>query len=115
MSDDDLLLFYNQAEVMVFPSLYEGFGLPIIEAMSCGCPVITSNTTSLPEVAGKAAILVDPQNTKEISEAIIKLLSNTQLKQELIEKGLKHSQEFTWKKSVDQLVDYYYKIFYGKY
>lgn len=111
--DDDLLLFYNLAEMLVFPSLHEGFGFPVVEAMSCGCPVITSNMTSLPEIAGKAAILVDPKEPEQISQAIIKLLTNPQLKQELIDKGIKHSREFNWERSLEKLVKYYNEIYYG--
>lgn len=86
---NDLPKFLNLAELFIFPSFYEGFGMPITEAMACGCPVITSNVTACPEVAGDAAILVNPYNTEEIAEAISKILSDEKLREELKQKGLK--------------------------
>ena len=86
------------AKLFVFPSLYEGFGMPVLEAMASGVPVVTSNVASLPEVAGDAAILVDPLSEDEIFEAYKKILSDKQLQREMIEKGLEQAKKFQWKK-----------------
>ncbi len=94
--------YYNSAEALILPSLYEGFGLPVLEAMACGCPVICSNTTALPEIAGDAALYVDPKQSYDIAEKIIALLTNKQLKQKLIRKGLERNKKFTWEKCAAQ-------------
>ena len=95
--DDELPLFYNAAELFVYPSLYEGFGLPPLEAMSCATPVITSNSTSIPEVTKDCAILIDPFNKDELASSIINLLNSESLLQEYSQKGYKNSLNFTWK------------------
>lgn len=82
--------------MFAFPSLYEGFGIPVIEAFACGTPVITSNTSALPEVAGDAAILVDPYDTDQLVQALETALSDEPLRQTLISKGLKRVREFSW-------------------
>jgi len=87
------------ATALVFPSLWEGFGLPVLEAMGCGTPVITSNCASLPEVAGDAAILVNPTNTEEMANAMITLANNSDLRQKLREWGLKRASQFSWEKT----------------
>ncbi|RCJ39280.1 mannosyltransferase [Nostoc punctiforme NIES-2108] len=89
----------NQAIALVFPSLWEGFGLPVLEAMACGTPVITSNLSSLPEVAGDAAILIDPYNTGEITEAMQAVATNSELRSRLSSQGITHSQQFSWEKT----------------
>ena len=94
--DDEIVALYNGCHAFVFPSLYEGFGLPILEAMQCGAPVITSNSSSCPEVAGDATILVDPKNTQEIADAINEICENEGRRQELISRGFKRSQLFSW-------------------
>jgi len=93
---EDLVKFYNLASVFVFPSLYEGFGLPPLEAMACGTPTITSNVTSLPEVVGDSAITVDPYEVDELSNALEKVLSDKNLRQKLSEKGIERSKAFNW-------------------
>lgn len=98
------------AKLFVFPSLYEGFGMPVLEAMAAGVPVVTSNVSSLPEVAGDAAILVDPLSEDEILEAYKKILSDKQLQREMIEKGLEQAKKFQWKKSVEVLEKVYEKM-----
>lgn len=93
---DDLIKLYDAAEIFLFPSLYEGFGLPVLEAMSRGCPVITSNISSLPEVCECSAIYIDPNEPESIAGAIVELLSNTELKNKLIKCGLNQQTKFRW-------------------
>jgi len=93
---EDLVNFYNLASVFVFPSLYEGFGLPPLEAMSCGTPTITSNVTSLPEVVGDSALTVDPREVDQLANAIERVLSDKNLWQELSKKGIERSKSFSW-------------------
>lgn len=100
--DEDLPMFYSQALCFVYPSLYEGFGIPVLEAMSCGTPVICSKTSSLPEVGGDAAVYVDPKSVDSIAQALIKI-KQRQLRIKLIEKGLKQAQKFSWRKSAEKL------------
>jgi len=95
----ELAPLYTGAELFVFPTLYEGFGLPVLEAMQCGCPVITSNTSSIPEVAGDAAILLDPDDVAGLSESMEKALKNPSLRKELSRKGLQRAKFFSWEKS----------------
>jgi len=97
-----LLSYYRNAICLMFPSLYEGFGLPILEAMSCGAPVITSNVSSMKEVAGSAALLVNPYDTGAIAEAMNKLLKDEQLRERLISMGFQRAKEFSWKKCAEQ-------------
>lgn len=104
---DELSPFYNAAELFVFPSLYEGFGLPPLEAMACGCPVITSNVSSLPEVVGDAALKVNPYNVDEIAEAMKKVLSDKRLNHEMTKKGLKQCRKFSWDKCAEETVKIY--------
>jgi glycosyltransferase involved in cell wall biosynthesis len=92
----DLPAIYSLASVFLYPSLRESFGIPILEAMACGVPVITSSTSSMPEVAGDAALFIDPNNPEQLAEKTVALLNDNTLRQELIEKGLKRSQEFSW-------------------
>lgn len=106
VDDKDLSSLYSMAEIFIYPSIYEGFGLPVLEAMSCGCPTITSNRTALVEVVGDAAITVDPYDYKNLSDQINNLLINTKLRNELIEKGIKNSKRFSW----DNMADKTYKI-----
>ena len=101
-SDEDLPSFYKSAKMFVLPSLYEGFGLPILEAMQNGCPVITSNISSLPEAGGDAALYVDPENVEDIKEKMEKLLSDEGLRKEMIEKGYQQVKKFSWEKSAKE-------------
>ncbi|MDD4156763.1 MAG: glycosyltransferase family 1 protein [Candidatus Cloacimonetes bacterium] len=105
--DDIVADLYNVAEVFVYPSFYEGFGLPILEAQACGCPVITSNVSSMPEIAGDGAILVDPYSVEEISNAMSKIVSHDELRNDLIQKGYNNCKRFSWEKcSIDTLKVY---------
>ena len=97
--DDDMSALYSGADVTVFPSIYEGFGFPILEAMACECPVIVSNFGAMAEIAKDAAYLINPFDPDGIAEGIKELLSNNSLRQKLIEKGLRRSAEFSWGKS----------------
>jgi glycosyltransferase involved in cell wall biosynthesis len=107
VADQELLELYQGARVFVYPSLYEGFGLPVLEAMACGCPVVTSNAASLAEVAGDAAALVNPYSTEDIGESIVKILQNETLAGSMKEKGLKQAMKFTWAKCAQGTVDVY--------
>ena len=106
----DLPALYSAAYCCALPSLYEGFGLPILEAMACGTPVITSNISSLPEVAGDAAITVDPYNLDAITDAIKHLLDDTSLYQAYVQKGYERAKQFTWDNSARQLREIYAKL-----
>jgi glycosyltransferase involved in cell wall biosynthesis len=103
--DDDVPLFYQAADLFTFPSLYEGFGIPIIEAMASGCPVLTSTGGACPEVAGDAALLVDPHEVDEISEGIFRGLTDTKLREELRQRGSLRAREFTWERSAAQTIE----------
>lgn len=100
--DADVAALYSGALALVFPSLHEGFGFPVLEAMRCGTPVITSNTSSLPEVAADAALLVNARDTAEIARAIGRIVTDQPLREELITKGLAHAQTFTWQRAAER-------------
>lgn len=103
----DIPVLYSFAACLVFPSLYEGFGLPVLEAMACGTPVITSNVSSLPEVGGDAVRLIDPLNLDELVYAIEQVLTSEDLRQDMIQRGLKRAKSFTWERSARQLRNVY--------
>lgn len=105
VDDADLPALYSGASVFVFPSFYEGFGIPPLEAMACGVPVITANNSSLPEVVGDAAILIDANDTKQLAKEIERVLSDKKLANELTQKGLAQAAKFSWDKSAKQLID----------
>ena len=102
--DEDLPPLYGAAELFLFPSLYEGFGLPVVEAMACGCPVITSNVSSMPEIAGDAALLVDPADSGQIYESINKVLNEDDVKSALSDAGVRRSKFFSWEKSAKETI-----------
>lgn len=110
LSDDLLSAYYSSARALIYPSLYEGFGLPVLEAMACDCPVITSNVSSLPEVAGDSAMLIDPFNVQNIYDAINRLLTDDVLRNELIIKGKQHCISFSWEKTADQTMTVYHRV-----
>lgn len=103
-ADEDLPSLYKNALMFVLPSLYEGFGLPVLEAMNYGCPVITSNISSLPEAGGDAALYVDPNSVSDIVSKMEKLLNDPELRKNLIEKGYKQVEKFSWEKSAKQVL-----------
>jgi glycosyltransferase involved in cell wall biosynthesis len=105
--DGDLSALYSGARAFVFPSLYEGFGLPALEAMQCGVPVIASRTSAVPEVVGEAALTVDPADEGALSDAMRVVLSDTALAAELARLGLERSKQFTWDRTVEATVQAY--------
>jgi glycosyltransferase involved in cell wall biosynthesis len=102
--DSEVLSLYAKADVFVYPSLYEGFGLPVLEAMACGCPVITSNVSSLPEVVGDAALLIDPYDVEALARAMLTVLEDDGLKKEMSKKGIAQAQKFSWDKAGAELL-----------
>ncbi len=110
VDDDDLPSLYTHARCLAFPSLYEGFGLPILESMACGTPVLTSNISSLPEVAGDVAITLDPYDVNAISQGLKRLILNSPERDQRIVNGLNHVKQFTWRRSAEQLLAIYQGI-----
>lgn len=109
IEDEDLSAVYSGATAFIFPSLYEGFGLPPLEAMKCGTPVICSNATSLPEVVGDAGILVNPKDEDSLCQAMLNILKDDSLLQELHQKGLARAQQFSWASCAEKTIDFYQK------
>ncbi|MBF0234254.1 MAG: glycosyltransferase family 4 protein [Desulfamplus sp.] len=107
VSDSKLAALYKNAVALVYPSLYEGFGIPLLEAMACNCPVIASNTSSIPEVTGDASLLVDPMNTDEMAHAMGSLLDDDSLRKNLVERGKYRTDMFSWEKTVADTVKVY--------
>ena len=105
VDDGDLPAMYRQSALLVYPSLYEGFGLPPLEAMACGTPVIASSASSVPEAVGKAGLLIDPLDVDAWTEAIHQMFEDTVLRDELIAKGFTHSAQFTWERAAEQWLE----------
>lgn len=105
VNDTELLRLYNEATMLIFPSLHEGFGIPILEAMACGCPVVTSNVSSMPEVGGEAAFYVDPQSVTSMTRAIRKILTDAALRQRLSRKGMIQAAKFSWSKTAQKTLE----------
>jgi alpha-1,3-rhamnosyl/mannosyltransferase len=110
VAEADLPALYSAAEVFIFPSLFEGFGLPVVEAMACGTPVICSNTTALPEVAGDAAILIDPNDARGITGALERALGDGHLRAELRAKGLARATQFSWERTAARTLEIYRQV-----
>jgi glycosyltransferase involved in cell wall biosynthesis len=113
VSDLELVALYSLADVFAFPSFVEGFGVPPIEAMACGAPVIVSNTSSLPEIVGDAALLIDPHNTGELSAAITRVLQDKALQEELRQKGYERVKQYTWPVSARKMLSVYQQLHDG--
>jgi len=109
--NEDLAGLYGGAKAMVFPSLYEGFGLPVLEAMACGTVVLTSQTTSLPEVGGEAVLYVDPNKVDSITNGIEGIVINSKLRDRLLVKGIKQSQKFSWEKAAAETLQVFEKVY----
>lgn len=110
LPDEDLIALYNTATVFAMPSLYEGFGLPILEAMKCGCPVVTSKKGSLPEIAGDAVLYVDAYNAEDIAKGLEKVLKDSSLAKSLSEKGALQAKKFSWKKTAKETMEVYESV-----
>lgn len=110
LPDDQVAEFYQNADVFVYPSHYEGFGMPVLEAMTLGAPVVTSNTSSLPEVAGDAAVLVDSNDVEQLSEGILRVIRDRQFRNSLIQKGKEQAKLFSWEKTAKETLNAYRSI-----
>jgi glycosyltransferase involved in cell wall biosynthesis len=108
--DEDLPALYAEARCLAYPSLYEGIGLPVLEAMACGIPVVTSNISSMPEVAGDAALLIDPYDVDALADALRRLLTDETLRSDLIRRGSDQAAHFTWEGAAQQLRDVYRRL-----
>lgn len=110
VSTEELVQFYSAADAFVFPSFHEGFGLPILEAMACGCPVITSNCSAMPEVAGEAAILVNPHDSQSIARALHHIISDDITRRRLIERGRQRARQFSWERAAREVMRVYERV-----
>jgi glycosyltransferase involved in cell wall biosynthesis len=110
VSREELCWLYNAADLLLFPSHYEGFGFPVVEAMACGLPVVTSNVSSLPEVVGDAAITVAPTDYEGMAQAVCAVLTNEELRRTLSGKGLERAQQFSWEKAAKATFRIYQEI-----
>ena len=110
LPEETLAVLYRLSGVFVFPSLYEGFGLPPLEAMASGTPVVTSNVSSLPEVAGDAAVLVDPYDPEALADAMMRVLTDEKLRKDLRRRGLERAKQFSWEQSVRRVREIYGKV-----
>lgn len=114
VDDDEVPAFYNLAELFVFPSFYEGFGMPVLEAMACGCPVIASRTGCSPEVAGGAAALVDPYSHEEIAESMLAVLGDEDTARRMIAAGLERVKSFSWRRCAEETIDWFEALVAGE-
>jgi len=110
VAEADLPALYSGATLFVFPSLYEGFGLPVLEAMACGTPVVCSNTSSLPEIVGEAALTFDPLDVTEMAAKIEEVLHNEALREEMREKGLRQAAKFSWERTAQETLEVYREV-----
>ncbi|MEN2997709.1 MAG: glycosyltransferase family 1 protein [Brevinematia bacterium] len=110
ISDDETVRLYNESDFFIFPSIYEGFGLPLLEAMACGCPIIASNRSSIPEVCGDSALFFEAENPNELAEKILLLARNPEIKAHLRTKGLERVKNFSWTTSAEKYVELFKKL-----
>jgi len=106
----DLAYYYSSALLLAYPSLYEGFGLPPVEAMACGCPVVTSDNSSLPEIMGDAGIMVNPYDTDSLAQAMREVLTDSKLRNDMVSKGLKQVKKFSWDRAAIETQEVYEKV-----
>jgi glycosyltransferase involved in cell wall biosynthesis len=109
-NDEDLVALYNLAMLFVFPSTFEGFGFPPLEAMACGCPVLCSNRCSLPEVVNDAAVLFEPEDTLHLANLMQELLLSSQLLSDLAKKGIERAKFFSWEKAAQETIAVYKEL-----
>lgn len=110
LSEDELPLLYSSAQLLLYPSFYEGFGLPIVESMACGIPVITSNVSSMPEVGGEAALYIDPYDVSDIKDKLKMVMEDSKLRENLIKKGFNQAMKFSWEKAAKETIGVYNMI-----
>ena len=113
VTDDDLVALYNAAELLIYPSLYEGFGLPVLEAMKCGTPVITSPSGSIPEISGDAAVMVNPLDVDEIAAAMKRVTTDKVLHRHLVAKGKTQAEKFSWQRTAEKTSEIYRNVMAG--
>ena len=106
----DLPAIYSSADIFVYPSFYEGFGIPLLESMACGTPVMTSDISSMPEVVGDVALLFDPYSVEDIAEKILKLARDNSMRNILSEEGIERAKKFSWEKSARKILNIYKKV-----
>ena len=111
--EEEKPLFYSASTLFVFPSVYEGFGLPPLEAMACGAPVLCSNASSLPEVVGEAGYLFDPHNEHELTKSLVEVLGDDEKRARMVKEGLKQAASFSWDKVTDRTITIYRKLLEG--
>jgi len=111
VDEQDLPALYSAAAAFVYPSLYEGFGIPILEAMSCGAPVITSNTSSMPEISSDAALFFDPTDVQQLTTLLLEVMGNEKLRKELSRKGIERAGQFSWEKTARATLKIYEDLY----
>jgi alpha-1,3-rhamnosyl/mannosyltransferase len=111
IDEADLATLYSAATCLVYPSIYEGFGLPILEAMASGTPVITSNLSSMPEVGGQAAMLIDPSNQEQLRNALIEVLQDLDLRERLTTAGIQHARLYRWQTCAQATAEIYKRVY----
>lgn len=114
LASEDLPILYSMAEVFVFPSFYEGFGLPPLEAMACGCPTVVSKAASLPQVCGEASLYFDPAKDQEIEAAVLSVIRNLELRNQLVSLGFQRIQQFNWEKTAERYMGIFEEVCRGK-
>jgi glycosyltransferase involved in cell wall biosynthesis len=112
INDEDLPYVYGISELFLFPSLSEGFGMPVIEAMACGTPVITSKISCMPEIAGEAAVLVDPMSAPSIADGLLRLTGNPSLRAVKIQEGLLNAKRFSWTNTAEKVLGVYERVLF---